>query len=504
MPVVSQAVAVGSDGQRSEALLLVEDGPRILSRTLSVNFFRNESGVIFQLAWPSIISALARGSMTTIETAFVGHITEGQHTPKDYLTASTLTFMILGILWALPICCIDGITSLASQALGAGEKKMAGTWFQLSLFWTVWFSVPTICGFFFVGDVLWLLGFPPVICELSAIFARYNVFWVIPRLCNGLASAYFKALGIPRPAMYNDLIFACVHVLVNWVFVFGGPFRGWLGWQGLGFIGAGLSISITRTLEAVSYFGYMFGIRKAHLETWPGWNFEFLHPTYTRRFLQQCLPNAVSLAFRLTIEQATTFMIASLGVLAVAANSAVSSIVMLFVGVYFRSMVPVMGQRIGFHLGAGHPRAARSAALVTFGVSVSTMAVLFCLLFMFRGQVVSLMISDVEVQGLARRVMPYVLLSQMMDVLVFLIMNGVLMGQGRTKLAAKLSAMMSMPCSIGTIAFLVFWCHADLQVVIMGSAAASFAQAVVLAIFFWTSDWQLYAQQAQERQAVQT
>merc|ERR1712073_214599 len=78
-----------------------------------------------------------------------------------------------------------------------------------------------------------------------------------PRLLYSILTSYFKALGMPRPAMYNDVLCACLHVFVNWFLVFGGPFRSLLGWEGLGFIGAGLAISVTRTLEATFYAIYM-------------------------------------------------------------------------------------------------------------------------------------------------------------------------------------------------------------------------------------------------------
>ena len=80
--------------------------------------------------------------------------------------------------------------------------------------------------------------------------------------------------GKPRPAMYNSIFFLFMNALLNWVFVFGGPFRHmkWCGhWRGLGFIGAAVSLSCSRCLQPLFYWLYMFVWRKEHLEFWPGW-----------------------------------------------------------------------------------------------------------------------------------------------------------------------------------------------------------------------------------------
>ena len=36
---------------------------------------------------------------------------------------------------------------------------------------------------------------------------------------------YFQSVGKPRPAMWNSVVFLFVNAALNWIFVFGGPFR---------------------------------------------------------------------------------------------------------------------------------------------------------------------------------------------------------------------------------------------------------------------------------------
>jgi len=77
---------------------------------------------------------------------------------------------------------------------------------------------------------------------------------------------YFQAQGMPRPAMWNNLAFVLVNALLNWTFVFGGPFQyAPFGWRGFGFVGAAMSISTSRCLQPLTYWLYMFAYRKVAL-----------------------------------------------------------------------------------------------------------------------------------------------------------------------------------------------------------------------------------------------
>ena len=63
------------------------------------------------------------------------------------------------------------------------------------------------------------------------------------------------------------MIFLFINAALNWIFVFGGPFRRFAAtnhWKGLGFVGAAVSLSCSRCLQPLTYFLYMFVYKKAH------------------------------------------------------------------------------------------------------------------------------------------------------------------------------------------------------------------------------------------------
>ena len=82
-----------------------------------------------------VVSFMCRMVMASTDTAFVGHLdnsTNGtflQHpyNAKDYLDAVTLTDMVVGVLIVPPLAFNQVLNALVGQALGSGNKKMAGT-----------------------------------------------------------------------------------------------------------------------------------------------------------------------------------------------------------------------------------------------------------------------------------------------------------------------------------------------------------------------------------------
>ena len=151
--------------------------------------------------------------------------------------------MVVNILIVPPLAFNQVLNALVGQALGSDNKKMAGTWLQLSVFFLTTSYLPfMLIQYLFTADVLKLLGFNHDICELAGVYARWNLFWPIPNGIYQCMRFYFQAQGMPRPAMWNNLAFVLVNALLNWTFVFGGPLQYACGWTGFGFIGAATSL----------------------------------------------------------------------------------------------------------------------------------------------------------------------------------------------------------------------------------------------------------------------
>lgn len=187
---------------------------------------RGEAWTMWALGWPMVVSFICRIGMASTDAAFVGHLDnttsglflDGQKfTGEQYLAAASLCDMVCNIMVVPPLAFNQVLNSLVGQALGSGKPRMAGTWLQLSvLFLTVSYVPFCILMYTCVGRVLRALGFAAPLCELADIYARWNVWWPIPNGVYQCMRFYFQAQNIPRPAMYNNLVFVVFNALSNW------------------------------------------------------------------------------------------------------------------------------------------------------------------------------------------------------------------------------------------------------------------------------------------------
>jgi len=184
--------------------------------------------------------------------------------------------------------------------------------------------------------------------------------------------------------MYNNILFLFVNATLNWVFVFGGPIP---GWNGLGFIGAAVSLSISRTMQGICYYLYMFVYKRHHEAAWPegGWTFSHHTKERTAEFMKQSIPNIGTLLFQSCASQAQTILVGRLGELPIAASSALSTVTIPWSGTLSATCCTISGVRVGYHLGRGNANAAkRSSWLVMYFITAinAIMAVVFLVPFL--------------------------------------------------------------------------------------------------------------------------
>lgn len=473
---------------------VVEDG---------ASFDKSEMTKMLSIAWPMMVSFFCRMGMASVDSAFVGHLTTGGFTPATYLAAAGLADMVTNILVSPPLAFNSSLNALVSQAVGSGNKKMAGTWLQLSVFFLTIGYLPCLVSFFYVSEVLGMLGFSPELCELAGAYAKWNVIWPIPNGWYQCMRFYFQAQGITRPAMYNNIIFLCVNILLNWIFVFGGPFRYLCGWEGLGFVGAAISLSCSRTMQPIAYWLYMFAYKGAHHETWPGWSLDFLQRSRVSVFLEQSMPQVGTSLLQSILGQATTLLMAQLGPLAIAASSAAQALLQVFTGGISATLSAVTGVRVGYHLGSGNGDGARRASWIIFRISFYSCALVSILVLPFGYQAISIMTIDEEVRVLGAKLLPAMMLSTFTGLIVQCGTGGVFTSQGRVVLATVLAMGVELPLTIGSMAVCVLVLHWGLVSVFWAQAAVTTFEAVIVLLIFIRSDWVQCAKDAKARQEIE-
>ncbi|KAG7349181.1 MATE efflux family protein [Nitzschia inconspicua] len=455
---------------------------------------------MLHLALPLAVSFFCRMGMASTDSAFVGHIHDGQHQPETYLAAAVLSDMVLNICITPPLAFNQVLNGLVSQAMGSGNPAMAGVWLQQSIFWLTVTMLPCLVGLLHVKPILELLGFPSDIAIVAGTYAKYNMIWPIPNGIYQCLRFYFQARGLPRPAMYNNLLFLGINALLNWFFVFGGP----TSWKGLGFIGAAISLSISRTMQGVCYYLYMFVYNKHHLGAWPegGWSFRHHTKERTYEFMKQSLPNIGTLLFQAFASQATTVLVGRLGELSIAASSALSTVTIPWSGTLSATCCTVSGVRVGYHLGRGDGAAAKRASWIVmqFITVVNViMAVVFLIPYL-KDKVINIATDDEGVVALAETLVPAMLVGTYLNLLVSNGTSGVFSGQGRPLIATILSFGLELPLSIGGVAIYILVFHGDLLGVYWFNAISGAVEAAIVLYLIMSSNWTKCADEARERQ----
>jgi multidrug resistance protein, MATE family len=373
------------------------------------------------------------------------------------LAAAVLSDLVVNCLITPSLAFNQVLNALVAQAIGSGNPKSAGIWLQQSMFWLSLSMLPFLIGFFHVETILLLLDFPPDICHLAGTYAKFNILWPIP---NGLYQCmrfYFQAQGLPRPAMYNNILFLFINAGLNYYFIFICRF---------GFIGAALSLSVSRSLQPVLYYYYMFVWKQHHRATWPGWCWSYHTKDRTVEFLQQALPNVGTLLFQQVASQATTVLVGRLGTTAIAVSSALSTIAMPLAGTVSATSWTVSSVRVGYHLGRGDAVAARkSAELVLLCITVVT-GLAGGVAFFGRRQVLAIATNDEQLIAHAVQLIPAMLAGTYLSLIVGNITSGVFSGIGRPLLATILSFGFELPLSILGVAVYILHFHGNLMVCI--------------------------------------
>ena len=468
-------------------------------RTTSSFSVAAELGEMASLGLPLAVSFFCRMGMASTDSSFVGHINDAVHSAETYLAAAVLSDMCLNVFCTPPLAFNQVLNALVSQSMGSGNPHMAGIWLQQSIFWLTITMLPCLVGVFYVEPILKFLDFPQDVAEVAGVYAMYNLLWPVPNGIYQCMRFYFQAQGLAHPAMYNNLLFLFVNAFLNWIFVFGGPFQ----WQGLGFIGAAISLSISRTMQPIVYYLYMFVYKKHHKPTWPTTGCSLQHHTRARtlEFMKQSIPNIGTLLFQVLSSQVTTVLVGRLGELSIAASSALSTVTIPWSGSLSATCTTITGVRVGFHLGKGDGEAAqRSTWLVLYFTTAINIIMAILFLSPLRTYILSVATDDEDVLGLSAVLVPAMLVGTYLNLIVGNITSGVFGGQGRPFIATLLSFGLELPLSIGGVAIYILVFHGDLLGVYWWGAISGGIEIVIVFAIMLRTDWDQCAVEAKVRQ----
>jgi len=489
---------------------------------------------MWRIGWPIFVSGICRLAMVSMDVLFIGHLppASGPHSPatlenlpslsaiqrvgaemmagrrleeystETFMSAASLSDMCTTVLFVPMMAFGVALNPLVGQAMGSNNKKMAGVWLQLSLLFMIGIFSMLIVLWMFIDQFLLLAGFPSDVSALAGLFARISAIWPIPNGIFLCLRCYFQAMGNSRPAMWCGVIFVGINALLNWTFVYGGPFKSWIGWGGIGFIGAAISMDVSRSVQPLVYYMYMMLWKKAHVDTWPGWTRQCLQKQNVRAFAAQAMPQVGTLLLQISILQCTTLMVGKLGKLAVAAASAAMwGLAPLAWSINF-TWSTLTAMRVGYHLGRGEPQTAKRCAWLCISGGLFFSTVLIVVILPLNPWLVAMMTRAEDVREVAVRIVPPLLVAQMFGLIVQVCTGGIFAAQGRTRFATYMSLFFEMPVTLGPVIVLALYFKTDVQYVYWCQAITNFFEMLVVIFIVHKSDWERFSREARERQGV--
>ncbi|KDO35464.1 hypothetical protein SPRG_00311 [Saprolegnia parasitica CBS 223.65] len=226
---------------------------------------------------------MVRQVMTITDAAFQGHIGTKQ------LAGVALAGMWMGVPSAFIQFAIQAISTLCSQAYGAGNNSLVGTWLQTSIVFAVVGAIPVMIWYMFVGEMIALTMDDPETVMYGSEFARIMAIGLIPQYIYGCLTTYFATLGVIMPATICSCFTMLLNIFFNQLFIYG-----WDGFGGFGFIGSPLATVASTCVQLLLFVLYTIVWQKYHQNFWAGWSWDCVKKERVQVFLALAIPMGAS------------------------------------------------------------------------------------------------------------------------------------------------------------------------------------------------------------------
>ncbi|KAG9415182.1 hypothetical protein AC1031_008619 [Aphanomyces cochlioides] len=244
---------------------------------------RQELQELASMAVQLSLRQMVRQVMTITDAAFQGHIGTKQ------LAGVALAGMWMGVPSAFIQFAIQAISTLCSQAYGAGNNQLVGIWLQTAIVFAVLGAIPVMIWYMFVGHMIGLTMDDPETVEYGTQFARVMALGLIPQYIYGALTTYFATQGVIMPATICSCFTMVLNIVFNQVFIYGV-----YGWGGFGFIGSPLATVSSTILQLLLFVTYTVVIKGYHKNYWGGWTWDCVKKERVQVFLALAIPMGAS------------------------------------------------------------------------------------------------------------------------------------------------------------------------------------------------------------------
>lgn len=387
------------------------------------NFDKSMLGVIFLLAWPTMLEEMMQTAVQYIDTAMVGSL--GTQATAAVGATSTVNWMVGATVSAIGV----GFLAIMSQAYGAGKRDEVRRMAAQAVLMT------GIIGSLFTALTVGLSGKVPVWMQVAPsirdMAARYFLILYTPMLFRSasiILGTVLRSVGDTKTPMRVGVVVNILNVIGNFLLIY--PTRT-IG--GMTIWGAGWGIQGAAAASALSYAFGGIAITTAlfrHGEISPvGQSFKpdwsILHPCFRvaiPNMFQRCATSMGYVAF--------ASMINALGDISTAAHTVANTVESAFY-IPGYGMMTAAGTLAGNALGARDEERLDRLAATIIPLEIGLMVVSGSLLFLFAPQLIRIFSKDESVIRLGVTVLRMVAVSEPFYG-VPIVIEGMMQGVGNT------------------------------------------------------------------------
>jgi len=255
---------------------------------------------MLKLALPVVAAELGWVAMSLVDTIMVGRVS------AVAIGAVSIGGMLFYTLATFTAGLMLGLDTLVSQSYGAGDIRDC----HRSLLNAVYLCLPLppviMLAVWWVGPGLAAFGIDGEVSRQANEYLRAVAWGSLPLLLYFAFRRYLQAMNLVKPVMFALISANVVHLLANWIFIYGN----W-GAPPLGARGAGWATCFSRVYMAGCLIGYTVWHARRHRT---GWGEISLRPDWPRmrRLLKLGLPAGFQISLEVGVFAAATALVGRL------------------------------------------------------------------------------------------------------------------------------------------------------------------------------------------------
>jgi multidrug resistance protein, MATE family len=384
-----------------------------------VSALRAEIRKMVSLGAPVAATQLAGMMIGFVDTAMVGRVS------VEAIGAVALANVWIYGTMEFAAGVVMGIVPTVAQAHGAGDGERAGRALQTGIALAAMLSIPVALLWLGTEAFLRLTHQDPELARLAHAYTQVQIPSIPFYLSYIALRQYLQCREHVRPALFVMIAANLVHVVFNWVLIFGH-----FGFPALGVVGAGIATSLTRAASCLGLVAWTRAFA-LHEPAWVRWSRDAVDARRIASAAAIGVPIAMQISLEIWAFSGAALIAAQLGRVPLAAHTITLNMAAL------AFMLPLgvaqgAATRVGNLIGARELDAAQRAAWVSIAMGAAVMSFSAASFVLFRHWLPRVYTPDAEVIAACAAILPIAGAFQIFDG-TQAVGCGVLRGMGRTR-----------------------------------------------------------------------